>query len=244
MHSIANPSESHPSKGGDRRVLSSAIVAIIKDKPGSTRSAIALALGAAFDRPVIMDQLRAMLSRGELIEQFERGGTDPRCYLIGQKRPHGDVLQCDFNPVTRYVDRSVCEGYERPSIGAVGKTRMATKQPLSDIPRRSDKPPTETPRKSSIPPLSAARRLRLNAIAGKIATLNQRLKKAIEAREQIERSGIKAVEQADSEALRGIVADRVAADLRAVDRNIAEAQGELTRQIGLKTQIEKEAGSC
>lgn len=224
MNSISEASAKHQPKGRDSRIIEAAIVKILRAKPGTPRLIIATGLAQAFDSSLVHAQMRTMIESGQMIEQQERT-SEPRCYLKDQPRPIGQVLQIRSATVTRYFDTSLAAPPPKPLVQA-RRERMQSDGPLLDQPRRV--------RQSGPKTVEPVNKSRLAAIEGKITTCNQTIDRLQKQRSQIIQSGGKRVDSAPDRRIRQIYADRLAADLRSVDRCLQDAQAKLQRQLDLK----------
>lgn len=233
MNSISEASAKHQPKGRDSRIIQAAIVKILQAKPGTSRLVIADGLSQAFDSSLVHAQMRTMIESGEMIEQSERV-FGPRCYLKDQPRPAGQVLQIRSATVTSYFDTSISAPTSKPPA-QVRRERMQSDGPLLDRPRRVGQGGANT--------AESTKQGRLKAIAGKITTCNQTIANLQKQRSQIIQSGGKKVDSAPDDRIRQIYTDRLASDLRHIDRCLQDAQAKLQRQLDLKASIEGGA-SC
>jgi hypothetical protein len=191
---------------------------------------IIAALEDAFNRAQICGQLRAMIQSGEIIEQSERA-LEPRCYLKDQPRPIGEPLQIRSAAVTSYFDTSISPPPPKP-IAEVRSDRLKDRGPLLDQPRRANQP------RGVAGQAEARAKGRLTAIEGKITTCNQVIKNFEQQRAQIVQTGEKRLRGAPDERVREIYADRLAADIRNVDRCLQDARAKLDHQIAMKASIQ------
>jgi hypothetical protein len=226
MNSISEASAKHQPKGRDSRIIQAAIVKILQATPGTSRLVIADGLSQAFDSSLVHAQMRTMIESGEMIEQSERV-FGPRCYLKDQPRPAGQVLQIRSATVTSYFDTSISAPTPKPPA-QVRRERMQSDGPLLDRPRRRRGGTT----------VEARAKGRVTAINGKITTCNQTIANLQKQRSQIIQSGGKKVDSAPDERIRQIYTDRLASDLRHIDRCLQDAQTKLQRQLDLKASIE------
>jgi hypothetical protein len=227
MNSITTTSAKHQPKDRDSRIIQAAIVKILTAKPGTARLTIVANLSDAFNSSAIHAQMRAMLEAGEMIEQSEPR-LGPRCYLKDQPRQIGQVLQIRSAAVTSYFDASISAPTPKP-LAEVAHDRMRGDGPLLDQPRS---------RRRSGPTPDARREARLKLIAGKITARSQSIVNLEEQRSRIVQFGHARLKNAPNESVRQIYVDRLAADLRHIDKVLKSTRDELQRQIDLKALIE------
>lgn len=187
-------------------------------------------LSQAFNQSVIHAQMRAMLESGEMIEQHERQ-PEPCCYLKGQPRPLGQVIQIRSAPVTSYFDPTITPPPPK-SEAQVRRDRLAGDGPLLDqLPRRF-------PQARAKQPKAVNNKSRLTAIAGKITTCNWTIAYLQNQRSQITKSGELRVANATDDRTRQIYRDRLESDRRNIDRCLRDAQAKLQQQLDKKAAIE------
>jgi hypothetical protein len=227
MHSIANPSAKHQPKDRDSRIIQAAIVKILTAKPGTGRQMIATGLSRAFDSSIIHAQMRAMLAAGEMVEQVEpRFG--PRCYLAHQPRPIGEVQEITSGAVVSRFDPSVKAVIDKP-IAEARSDRLKGDGPLLDQPSRRGR--------IGRTKIEVRRRCLTNVEAA-IAASSQRIERLERERSTLIQSAGIRIDRIAPGPLREIATDRLAADLRNIDRVLKDTRSQLQSQRDRKASIE------